>query len=110
MPANDAGQIIKSTQALLKKIIEANQIEIGHIAAILFSATADLDRAFPARAARELGWAHTPLMCLVEIDVPGALPRCVRVLMLVNTELKAEEIKHVYLGGAAGLRRDLTGR
>ncbi len=106
-PANDAGEIIKSTQLLLKKMVEANRLEVSDIAAVLFSATADLNQAFPARAARKLGWTDTPLMCQVEIDVPGALPRCIRVLMLINTELKPEEVQHIYLGGTRGLREDL---
>ena len=107
VPANDAGEIIKATQLLLKKMMEANCLEIDNLAAVLFSSTVDLNRAFPARAARMLGWKHVPLMCQVEIDVPGALPRCIRVLMLVNTELKPEEVRHIYLGEARLLREDL---
>ncbi len=107
VPANDADEIIKSTQLLLKKMVEINCLEINTIAAVLFSATGDLNKTFPARAARELGWANIPLMCQVEMSVPGALPRCIRVLMLVNTELKSEEMQHVYLGDARGLREDL---
>lgn len=106
-PANDAGEIINSTKLLLKEMIDANQIQISDIAAVLFSCTADLNQAFPARAAREMGWIDTPLMCQVEIDVPGALPRCIRVLMLINTELKPEEVQHIYLRGARQLREDL---
>ncbi len=106
-PANDAGEIIKSTQLLLEKMIEANHLDKNDVAAVFFSATPDLDQVFPAKAARLLGWHDVPLMCQVEIDVPGALPRCIRIMMLVNTELQQKEIRHVYLGQAKKLRADL---
>jgi chorismate mutase len=77
------------------------------IAAIIFSTTADLNAAFPAEAARHLGWIYVPLFCTSEINVPGALPRCIRILMLVNSTKTQEEIKHVYLGGTSSLRADL---
>ncbi|MCR3921074.1 MAG: chorismate mutase, partial [Firmicutes bacterium] len=73
-----------------------------------FSATPDLTAAFPAAAARELGWTHVPLFDTVEIDVPGALPMCIRVLMHVNTQLCQADVKHIYLREARLLRPDLT--
>ncbi len=88
-------------------MLEANGIGPDQIASVLFTATRDLTSVFPAQAARELGWTKTPLICAQEIDVPGALPRCIRVLMLVNTERTQEEIRHIYLKGAKALRPDL---
>ncbi|MEK7866273.1 MAG: chorismate mutase, partial [Planctomycetota bacterium] len=70
--------------------------------------TPDLDADFPARAARQMGWASVPLLCAQEIAVPGAPPRIVRVLLLVNTDLAQEDVRHVYLGEAKKLRPDLV--
>ena len=75
----------------------------------VFTVTADLTTAFPARAARELGWVDVPLLCAVEIPVPDALPRCVRVLLHVHSARPRAAIAHVYLRGAAALRPDLAG-
>jgi chorismate mutase len=69
--------------------------------------TDDLTSAFPAEAARQLGWTQVPLMCSREIPVPGSLPRCIRVLLQWNTDLPQDDINHVYLGEAAILRPDL---
>ncbi|RYD02920.1 hypothetical protein N752_22300 [Desulforamulus aquiferis] len=70
--------------------------------------TKDLDTAFPARAARSLGWQFVPLLCAQELDVVGSLPRCIRVLLHVNTDKAQQEIKHIYLRNAVGLRPDLA--
>ncbi len=107
VPANDAREILQATQELLQEMQQKNSLEKEEITAIIFSMTRDLNAVFPAQAARQLGWKYVPLFCTEEIDVPGALPRCVRVLMLVNTDKQPEEIRHVYLRGAAILRRDL---
>lgn len=77
------------------------------MAAVIFSVTSDLNAVFPAKAARRMGWTDVPLLDVAEIDVPGALPRCIRVLMLLNTDKNTHEIVHVYLKGAAALRKDL---
>jgi chorismate mutase len=102
---NSKEEIVSATKELLTEILKSNLFEIEEIAAIIFSATKDLDAEFPAVAARELGWNDTPLLCTNEIDVPGSQPRCLRVLLLVNTQLKQNEIKHVYLKEAVNLRR-----
>jgi chorismate mutase len=107
VPANESHEILGSTKKLLQEMLQNNTLMKDDIAAIIFSMTADLNAAFPAEAARRLGWKYVPLFDTCEIDVPGSLPRCIRVLMLVNTTKAAEEIKHVYLGGAAALRKDL---
>jgi hypothetical protein len=67
-----------------------------------------LDAAYPARAAREMGWMHTPLLCMQEMAVVGSLPRCIRVLVLWNTERPPDQVRHVYLGKARALRPDLV--
>ncbi len=106
--ANTEEAILDATRRLLVEMAKANDVAPHELAAIVFTATRDLTAAFPAEAARQLGWASVPLISGVEIDVPGALPRCIRVLMLWNTPRAPEEIVHVYLGAAAQLRPDLA--
>lgn len=107
--SNTQEAILEATRELLQAMAEANGIQPADIASVIFTVTPDLNAAYPAQAARELGWRHTPLMCAVEIPVPASLPRCVRVLMHWNTEKSPEEIVHVYLRDAQTLRPDLTG-
>lgn len=103
--ANSRRSIIAATKRLLSKMLKINEIETGDIAAILFTTTPDLDAEFPAAATRELGWPSSlALLCGHEMNVPGALPRCLRVLMLVNTAKESDEITHVYLGEAKKLK------
>lgn len=106
--ANTEQAILDATRALLVEMTRANDVKPHEIAAIVFTATRDLTAAFPAEAARQLGWLSVPLLSGVEIDVPGALPRCIRVLMLWNTPRAPEEVVHIYLGGATQLRPDLA--
>jgi len=102
---NSQEEIVSATKLLLAEISKANLFEIEEIASVIFSTTKDLNAEFPAVAARELGWKETPLLCTNEIDVPGSLPRCIRVLLLVNCPVKQSEIKHIYLKEAVNLRR-----
>lgn len=104
MPENTSEAIIAACKQLLQSMVEANGVEIDDVACILFTTTPDLNAAFPAAAAREMGWSQVPLLCGQEMNVPDSLPRCLRVLMLFNTEKSNEEIVHVYLGGAEVLR------
>lgn len=109
--ANTEREIMDATAELLEKMVRANSVDADDIAGVLFTVTADLTACFPAEAGRRLpGWSHVPLLCAQEIPVPGAVPRCVRVLMLVNTTKTSAEIQHVYLRGAEQLRPDLTPR
>ncbi len=101
---NSAEEIISATRELLNKIVTDNSIDTRDIAAVFFSATPDLNSAFPAKAAREIGWLDVPLFCQVEIDVPGSLGKCIRIMMLVNSTLEPEEIKHIYLKETIKLR------
>lgn len=103
--ANTKKSILAATKKLLLRMAEANMIEADDIGAILFTTTPDLNAEFPAAAARQLGWPpNLALLCGHEMSVPDALPRCLRVLMLVNTEMGSDEITHVYLGDAKNLK------
>jgi chorismate mutase len=107
VPADTAADILEATRELLSHIVEANGVAAPDVASALFTVTGDLAAAFPAQAARELGWQHAALLDALEVPVPGSLPRCVRVLVHWNTERRQDEIRHVYLRGAAILRPDL---
>jgi chorismate mutase len=108
--ADSEHAILLATRDLLLRMVEANQVAVADIASIMFTVTHDLTAAFPARAARALGWQHVPLLDAQEVPVPGSLPRCVRVLMLWNTDRSQDEVRHVYLRDAVSLRPDLTDR
>jgi chorismate mutase len=103
---NSEGPILEATRSLLSEIVRANDVEPDEIAAVFFTTTPDLTAAFPAEAARQLGWQAVALMSGVEVDVPGALPQCIRVLLLWNTPRAQEQIVHVYLNQAQQLRPD----
>jgi chorismate mutase len=103
---NTAEAIISATRALLQQIIAANDLREEDVASAIFSVTPDLNGAFPALAARQLGWEDTALMCCQEIPVPGAPAYCIRVLIHWNTTRNPKEIQHVYTNGAADLRSD----
>jgi chorismate mutase len=103
---NTKAEILAATRELLEQLIAANAIKPEDIASALFSTTPGLDAAFPAEAARGLGWTETPLLCMQEIPVPGSLTNCIRVLIHLNTERSQQEMKHVYLRAAVKLRRD----
>ena len=106
--SNTKEEIIKKTKELLITLQKENNFKIEDIVSIFFSATPDLNAAFPARAARELGWNRVPLFDMQEIDVPGSLPRCIRVLIQINCQKSQTEINHCYLRGAKILRKDLV--
>jgi chorismate mutase len=106
--ADDPRAIVAATKRLLTAMIEQNEVELEDIASVLFSLTPDLRAVFPALGAREMGWVHVPMLHFTEIDVPGSLPRVIRVLMHVNTTRTQQEIEHVYLDGARVLRPDLS--
>ncbi len=95
---------------LVLALLDKNRIRTGDIAAAFFTLTPDLDADFPAHAVRRLGdqWRHVPLMCASEIPVGGALPRVLRVMLLVNTDIPPSKIRHQYLGGTECLRPDLA--
>lgn len=98
--------VLRATRELLKAIVEANAIDIDDVASIIFTVTQDLSGEYPARAAREMGWTDTALLGATEMDVPGGLGKCIRVLLHVNTQRTQQEVKHVYLRDARLLRPD----
>jgi chorismate mutase len=104
VPKNTKEAIVAATKELLHNMIKVNDVEISDVACILFTTTSDLNAAFPAAAARELGWTRVPLLCGHEMNVPQSLPRCLRILVLFNTDKKNEDIVHIYLGDAKTLR------
>ena len=105
--ANTPQAIASATRELLERIVAANPLRMEEIASVIFTATPDLNAAYPACAAREMGWVNIPLLCMQEMTVPGSLSRCIRVLVHWNTDLPASQIQHVYLGAAQTLRPDL---
>lgn len=104
--ANDAQQILQATDELLRELIEANGLQPDDIVSGLFTMTADLNAAFPARAAEVYGWNIVALLHSTEIAVPGSLPMCIRLLVHAYTPRTRDEIRHVYLRRAVALRPD----
>ncbi|MDI6772090.1 MAG: chorismate mutase [bacterium] len=105
--SNTAEAIREATRTLLAEMVRANNVETDEIAAVIFTLTTDLNATFPAEGARQMGWTAVPLLSSTEIAVPGALERCLRVLMLVNTPRAQGEIVHIYMRGAEVLRPDI---
>lgn len=105
---NDEKDILVATEQLLKEMISNNKIDPTMVAHVIITVTEDIDATFPAKALRSLnGWTYVPVMCSREIPVPNSLPKCIRVMLTVNTDVRQEEIKHIYLGEAVQLRPDL---
>jgi chorismate mutase len=101
--------LLESSRELLEEILHANPgLKPENMAACIFTVTPDIKSAFPAQAARQLGWQWVPLMSAQEIPVPGSIKACIRVLILWNTEQPQGAIKHVYLKNARSLRPDLS--
>jgi chorismate mutase len=105
--ANERQLVLDAASELVLEVMRRNQIAPDDLISVLFTATPDLTAEFPAYAARQLGLTDVPLMCACEMDVPGALPRTLRLLAHVDTELPRGQLRHVYLRGAAALRTDL---
>ncbi|GKV65684.1 MULTISPECIES: chorismate mutase [unclassified Sporosarcina] len=105
---DDAQEILSSTEQLVLEMAETNGFEPEDIASVIVSTTVDLKAAFPAKSIRSIeGWAYVPVMCTHEIDVPGSMRKCIRVMMNVNSEKKQHEIQHIYQNNAVQLRPDL---
>ena len=103
---NTREAIFGATKELLNQIIDTNQIRETEVAAVFSTTTQDLNAAFPATAIREIGWNNTALLCSHEMAVPEGLPRCIRILILVNTDKEPVDLVNVYLRGAVNLRSD----
>lgn len=105
---NEGKEILQATETLLKEIIEKNQLDPNLVAHVIITVTEDIDAMFPAKALRSFSdWKNVPVMCSREIPVPNSLPKCIRMMLTVNTDEAQEEIKHIYLGEAVHLRPDL---
>jgi chorismate mutase len=102
--ANTEDAIHEATTELVQELIDANGLEEDSLAAVFFTITPDLDAAFPATAACQLAWANAPLIDVTQVIVEGSLPRCIRILILVNTDKEPKDLVYKYLKGAASLR------
>ncbi|MEU7695122.1 MULTISPECIES: chorismate mutase [Microbispora] len=105
---NDRDAILAGTTELVTEVMGRNNLTTDDVISVIFTCTPDLTAEFPALAARKLGFHDVPLLCATEIDVPGALPRVVRLMAHVQTDRPRQEIQHVYLRGAAALRVDIA--
>jgi chorismate mutase len=106
--ANDRDLILEATAELVAEVMSRNELTTDDVVSVLFTSTPDLTAEFPALAARKIGFHDVPLMCASEIAVPGAMPRVVRLMAHVSTDLPRSQIQHVYLRGAAALRLDIA--
>lgn len=107
MDADTTEQVTERVQALLAAVLERNGLDEQDLISIVLTATGDIHSMFPAAAARSMGLGSVPLLCARELDIDGSVPRCIRVLLHVSTGRAREELHHVYLEGAKGLRDDL---
>jgi chorismate mutase len=106
---NTAASILEATRELLQEIIRANDLtDFSEIVSAIFTTSPDLNAAYPAEAARALGMHKVPLLCAREIDVPGGMPMCIRILLHLNTDKRQDELVHVYLREARKLRPDMN--
>ncbi|AMA63684.1 chorismate mutase [Kurthia sp. 11kri321] len=106
---NDAVQVEIETTRLLKEIIERNEVKAEDVSSVIATTTPDITSAFPAKTVRTYeGWDYVPVMCMHEMNVAGALPLCIRLLVNVETQKAQKEIAHVYLNEAMKLRPDLV--
>ena len=105
--ADDAALIAVATQELLSTLMQRNALDPSHVISAFFTCTTDLTSAYPAPAARDMGWTHVPMLCAAELSVRGALPRCIRVLVHVDIPDDAPQPRHAYLHEATALRGDL---
>lgn len=105
--ADDRDMILDGVRELMQAVLARNGLSQDELISVIFTATPDLTAEFPAYAARLLGFTDVPLLCAVEIDVPTAMPRVLRVLVHAEMAVPRSAVHHVYLHGAAALRRDL---
>lgn len=108
LDVDERAAILDGTSELVTQVLRRNGLTPDDVISVIFSATPDLRAEFPALAARALGFGEVPLLCCSEIPVPGAMPRVVRLMMHVETELTKSQVQHVYLRGAAALRIDIA--
>jgi chorismate mutase len=104
---NTREAIMNATEELLRRLIEVNGIDEEQVASVIFTSTPDLTAAFPAAAARHIGWTRVALLGAQEIDTPEGMKRCIRVLIHWNTERPLNDVRHVYMRGTETMRPDL---
>ncbi|MBW3361764.1 chorismate mutase [Streptomyces microflavus] len=109
LDADEKQHLLERSQELFSTMLTANALTPDDLVSVILTATPDLRSAFPAEALRTMGLVDIPLMCAQELDIVGALPRVVRIMAHVRTARARPEAHHIYLGGAAALRRDLVG-
>lgn len=108
---NESEQILTATIELLNQLVAENEIEPEAICSVFITVTHDLDATFPARAIRQMaGWELVPLMCSLEIPVQNSLEKCIRLMVLINTDRAQSDVQHVYLNNARALRPDLQAK
>jgi len=105
---DERDHLLASVDELIREILGQNELEHDDLISLVFTATPDLHSEFPALAARQLGIGDVPLLCAQELDIDGAMPRVIRVLVHAETGRTKADVRHVYLRGAAALRRDLA--
>ena len=101
-------EMLDRVAEMVTEVMAANRLDVDDFISVIFTATSDLVAEFPAYAARQLGFGEIPLLCARELEIDGSMPRVVRMLAHVETDLPRAEITHAYLHGAANLRRDLS--
>ena len=108
LDVDDREHMLERVAEMVLDVMSANGLTVDDFISVIFTATSDLVSEFPAYAARMLGFTDVPLICTRELEVEGSMPRVVRMMAHVDTDLPRADITHVYLHGAAALRRDLT--
>jgi chorismate mutase len=108
LEADDRDHMLERVAEMVTDAMSANGLEVDDFISVIFTATSDLVAEFPAYAARRLGFGEVPLLCARELEIAGSMPRVVRMLAHVESELPRGDVTHVYLHGAAALRKDLT--
>ncbi|MFN8191184.1 MAG: chorismate mutase [Nocardioidaceae bacterium] len=108
LDSDDREHMLDRVAEMVNDVMTSNGLEVDDFISIIFTSTADLVSEFPAYAARRLGFTDVPLICAKELEIQGSMPRVVRMMAHVETDLPRSDITHSYLHGAAALRRDLT--
>ncbi|WP_265521118.1 chorismate mutase [Oerskovia flava] len=108
LETDEREHLFERTRELVRAVLDANAVDSDALISIFFTCTPDLTSDFPAAAAREMGLGDVPLMCAVELDVPHALPRVVRLMAHAELAVERADVAHVYLHGATSLRKDLA--
>lgn len=106
--ADERDLILEATAELVCAVLDRNGLLVGDVISVLFTTTPDLTAEFPAVAARKMGFEDVPMLCASEIDVPGAVPRVIRLMAYADIDRPRHQIRHAYLRGAAQLRQDIA--